>query len=185
MQARAWPGQGWTSTLTLSEGKGRSRPTCEPRLGLGPGQGLLVTLMGPRKPQLALSVLSVRPSASPSLLLPQLVSTLLPGPASSWASPRGTSNRARPLTRRPTELPTCGLLNLLPAQWLIPGQASRACPHIHHLPWASPPVDILFAFEEPSEVPPPPRDLSTGPERSFLPESPPTDWAPCSLSHVV
>ena len=143
--------------------------------------------MGPRKPQLVLSVLSIRLSASPSLLPPQLVSTLLPGPVSSdtWASPRGTSNRARPLTRRPTELPKCGLLSLLPAQWLILGQASRACPHIHHLPWASPPVHILFAFEEPSEVPPPPRDLSNGLERSFLPESPPTDWAPRSLSHVV
>ena len=27
-----------------SEGKGRSYPTCEPRLGLGAGQGLLVML---------------------------------------------------------------------------------------------------------------------------------------------
>lgn len=44
VQARAWPAQGWTSTPTPSEGKGRSHPTCEPRLGLGAGQGLLVAL---------------------------------------------------------------------------------------------------------------------------------------------
>ena len=44
VQARAWPAQGWTSTPTPSEGKGRSHPTCEPRLGLGAGQGMLVSL---------------------------------------------------------------------------------------------------------------------------------------------
>lgn len=149
VQARAWPAQGWTSTPTPSEGKGRSHPTCEPRLGLGAGQGLLValafcpqapSLMGPQKPQLALSVLSVCPS-TPSLPLAHFVSTLLPGPASSdtWASPHGASNRARPLTCHPTELPKCGLSSLLPAQWLFPARppvpvpTSTTYPGLHHL----------------------------------------------------
>lgn len=90
-------------------------------------------------------------------LPPTLFLSLLRGPVvrylgfCQWVPRWNLSARSLPLT----ELSQCPCSS--PA-WLPLG---------HHLPWASPPVDILFALEEPTEVPPSPHSLSRRPRALF------------------
>lgn len=135
--------------------------------------------MGPRKPQLALSVLGLSVHLpAPACPYPTWFQPSFPGSIIRYLGfPGGASNRARPLTRQLSFPSVVCRASSLPSG-SSQARPPCACPHIHHLgPGLLPPAHILFAFEEPSEVPPPPRDLSNGLEIiPFLPESPPPDW---------
>lgn len=107
---------------------------------------------------------SIHPSNRQACSCPTLFLPLLPGPVSSatWASSCGTyPQQSLPAHPPPwTELPKCCLLSLRPAPWLIPGWVFPACPHAHPPALDFVTCDILFAFEEPSEVLPSPHGLS-------------------------